>query len=134
MHPFVRSGLMAVGVVVAVGMIALGFAAGGHNNEVKLPSQVERIIPTKDALIRPQDEIGVDLANDYTGVLELDRAEIPEAQLNRVDPLGQLFFRPGPGKELGRFSPGVHTVTVIYWPKAETRASAQSFTWTFRVG
>ena len=133
MHPFVRSGLMALGIVVALTLVVLGFA-GRVDEQVKLPRGIERVVPSVGALVRPQEEIGVDLANDRTGVLVLDGAEIPEDQLTRVDPLGQVFFRPGTDKDLDRFEAGNHRVTVLFWPKAATRDSAETFSWRFQVG
>lgn len=37
-------------------------------------------------------------------------------------------------KDVLRFEPGEHTVTVLYWPAGKTRADGRSFGWSSRVG
>lgn len=100
-----------------------------------LPSAVEQLLPDRGALIRPQEDVGVDLADDYTGVLLVDGVEIPEDQLQRVVPLGQVSFRPGVGKQFERWTPGDHTAVVVYWLQTETREHSSSrYSWRFKVG
>jgi hypothetical protein len=103
------------------------------------PSAIDTVDPEPGELIRPSDTITVDLRDDLTGVLVLDgpggRVEIPEDQLDRVEPLGQLSFRPGPDRELTRFEPGEYTAIVLSWSQGEERpANPGSYSWRFRVG
>lgn len=98
------------------------------------PETIEGITPNQQALIRPQDDIGVDLADTHTGVLEVDGVEIPEDQLVRVVELGQVSFRPGPDREFERWSPGPHQVTVTFWPVEQSRSLARTYSWGFRAG
>ncbi|MBI2168510.1 MAG: hypothetical protein HYU28_03270 [Actinobacteria bacterium] len=133
MHPYVRSGLMAVAVASAIGLVVAGFLAA-ESDEVTLPDAIQRIIPTDGALIAPQGNVGVDLSDDHTGVLMIDGREIPGFQATSVESLGQVFFSPGPGKEIREFRAGTHRITVVYWDKAKTRDDGASFSWTFRVG
>jgi hypothetical protein len=133
-HPYVRSGLVAVVIAAAAGLFALSFTTSDSGDGPTLPSGVHAIEPIHQALISPQGTIGVDLADDHTGVLLIGGQEVPEDQLVRVAPLGQLSFNPGPDKDVERFEAGTHTATVVYWPVAESRDAAQRFTWIFRVG
>jgi hypothetical protein len=100
-----------------------------------LPSTIDSLTPDPGELIRLQDTIGVDLRDDLTGVLVLDGQEIPEDQLERVVPLAEVTFRPGPGKDLEKFEPGLHTLTVLYWEQGKPRpAKPGSYSWSFRAG
>jgi len=124
---------MALGVAVALGLAVAGVLST-DSGQVTLPSAVERIVPVAGSLITPQGDVGADLADDLTGLLIIDGDEVPLDQLTRVEPLGQVFFSPGPGQYLRAFEPGTHSVTVVYWERTKTQADASSFTWQFRVG
>lgn len=100
-----------------------------------LPTAIDEVVPAPGELIRPQDTISADLRSDLTGVLVIDVAEVPEDQLERVEPLGIVSFRPGPSKDLDKFDPGMHTVVVQYWPQGKERpARPDAYSWSFRVG
>lgn len=134
MHRYVRTGLMAAIIALAAALAVIGFYAV-DDDEATLPAEVERIVPNAGALIRPQDDVGVDLVDTHTGRLTIDGEPVPFDQITEVDALSQIFFRPGEGKIIRRFEPGTHRATVTYWPRQETEAGAgASFTWTFRVG
>lgn len=134
MHPYLRSGLMAAVIALAVALAVIGFYSV-DDDDTTLPSEVESVVPVAGALVSPQDEVGVDLVDTHTGRLAIDGETVPFDQVTRVDPLGQIYFRPGDGKIVQRFAAGTHRATVTYWPKQETEESAgASFTWTFRVG
>jgi len=61
--------------------------------------------------------------------------EIPEDQLDRVVPLGEITFRPGPAKDVTRWPTGICTVWARYWPQAKPRPeNPPAYSWTFRVG
>jgi len=100
--------------------------------EQTLPIAIESITPERGEIL--QDEITVDLVNTYTGVLLIDRVEVPEDQLTRVVDLGEITFRPGADKEIEKFSPGLHSVVVLYWERGKERpAHPSSFGWSFRA-
>lgn len=134
MHPYLRTGLMTAAVALAAALAVVGFYAV-DDDETTLPAEVERVVPVTGALIRPQDDVGVDLVDTHTGRLTINGEPVPFDQVTRVDALSQIFFRPGEGKIIRRFEPGTHRATVTYWPRQESEESAgSSFTWTFRVG
>jgi hypothetical protein len=134
-HPW-RWAIVALVVVVVLNLVFVALdesdtSPGGRT----LPSTIDGLTPAPGELVRLQDTIGADLRDDLTGVLVLDRQEIPEDQLDRVVPLAEVSFRPGPDKDLERFEPGVHTLTVLYWPQGKARpAKPGSYSWSFRAG
>ena len=91
--------------------------------------------PEPGEIIRPEDTVSADLRDDLTGVLVIDGQEVPEDQLDRVIPLGQVSFRPGPDQDLEKFAPGQHNIQVLYWEQAKDRpAHPGSYGWSFRTG
>jgi hypothetical protein len=125
---------VVVVVVLNLAVVALSesdTSPGGRT----LPSAIDSVTPAPGELIRLQDTIGADLRDDLTGVLVLDGAEIPEDQLERVIPLAQVTFRPGPGQDLEKLEPGEHTLVVLYWPQGKPRpADPNAYSWSFRAG
>src|SRR5581483_470967 len=102
------------------------------------PNAIDDLSPEPGEIIRPQDTVTADLRNDLTGVLVLTgpgfREEIPEDQLERVVPLGQVSFRPGAGQDIRQFAPGQWSAVVLYWQQGKSRpAHPASYGWSFRV-
>jgi hypothetical protein len=138
-HPGrVATVVITLAVVVTLGIWALSSAetdTGPQRNVGLLPAAVEQVSPGPGELSRLQDTITVDLADDLTGVMLVDGIEIPEDQLERVEPLGQFRFRTGPDRDITKFEPGLHRVTILYWPQDKERpAQPTSYTWEFRAG
>jgi hypothetical protein len=138
-----RRGLSVLGVVVlgvaaifALNLLIIAAFIGGQGDEgPSLPVEIEDVTPAPNSVIRPQEDVGADLDDTYTGVLLIDDVEIPLDQLQVVPPLGQVIFRPGEGKEISRLAPGPHRATIEYWPQNKTREeAARSFTWQFTAG
>ena len=102
------------------------------SSPIRRGAEVESVNPEDGEIL--QDAITADLRDDLTGVLVIDGVEVPEDQTDRVEPLGQVSCRPGPGKDIVRFDPSdVHEVTVLYWAQGKDRpASPGSSSWTFR--
>jgi len=128
--------LMALGVILGLNLIIVAFVVASHDSGgPAVPVAIERLIPTRGAVIRPQEAVGADLDDTFTGVLIIDEKEIPEDQLTRVVELGQVTFQPGPGKDITEFSPGRHHVEVVYWKQTEQRLpNSPGFTWQFTAG
>jgi len=99
-----------------------------------LPATIEAINPERGELTGLIDDVEVDLNDRYTGVLELDGVEIPEDQLDRIEQLGVIAFRPGPGKEFTKLRTGENTVVVHYWPRTDPRPETPlTFSWRFQA-
>jgi hypothetical protein len=141
--------LISLIVVASLGMIAFGFAlaqTGDSNLQVEDPA-VERTIPNPGSLILRQSTVGVDLAPGYRGVLVIDGQEIPTYDVvgGEENATGSVFdaqfdaaqntvlYTPREGSTIERFSPGEHRVTAVFWKIGESRDSARSVTWTFKV-
>jgi hypothetical protein len=143
---FQHPGRVAVVAVVMLIVLNLGIlvlnesdtSQGGGN---PLPATVESVAPEPAAIAGPVDTIIVDLDNSLTGVLLIRQndgpyVEIPEDQLDRVVELGQVAFRPGPGKDITRFQAGEIDVSVLYWSKTRVGGRPKhpaSYSWSFQV-
>ena len=142
---FRHPGRVAVVVIALLVVLNLGIVLldnsdttpGGGN---PLPATVESVSPVPGSIAGPVDTITVDLDDSLTGVLLIKvqgrYVEIPEDQLERVVELGQISYRPGPGKEITRFPAGENDVLVYYWSK--TRPGGRpthpaSYAWSFQV-
>lgn len=127
---------MAVVVLAALNLAVIALDESDTSPAGRdLPSAIDSVTPAPGELVRLQDTIGADLRDDLTGVLVLDGAEIPEDQLERVVPLAQVTFRPGPDQDLTSFEAGDHTLEVLYWPQGKPRPSRpSSYSWSFRAG
>jgi hypothetical protein len=134
-HPW-RVAIVAVGLIAVLnlGVILIANSDTTPGGKVELPTDVESISPTNGALASLVDDVTVDLADNLTGVLVIDGHEIPEDQLNRIEELGVISFRPGPDKEFSRFLAGDNTVVVKYWPRTKPRPETPaSYGWRFRA-
>jgi len=136
-HPG-RVALVAIALLVVVNLaVVLGHNADtspASSSRGELPATIESISPQRGELTGLIDDITVDLDDSYTGVLLVDGREIPEDQLDRIEQLGVISFRPGPGKEITRLATGENTVVVYYWPRTDPRpAKPFVFSWRFRA-
>jgi len=134
-HPWRIAIVVAVLLVVAnLGVLLLSQSDTAREGRT-FPNGIETVSPRPGELLRPQDNVGVDLRDDLTGVLLIDGAEVPEDQTQRVENLGKLEFRTGDSTFLEEFQPGQHTAAVLFWVDGEPRPRRPaSYSWTFRVG
>lgn len=128
-------------IPVAVAVAFFGFWFAGSQRAVETPvSQrdpaVEEIVPADGSPVAVrQARIGIDLTTGHDAVLVIQGVEIPEDELDRNEPLNQVFFQPGAGKTIEELAPGPVTARALIWNEldGETREDAHSFTWQFRV-
>jgi hypothetical protein len=130
---------VAVGalLVVAAGLVWWAGTMRGEPVEPRLvDAAVEHLVPADGSpnVVR-QARIGIDLAPGWTGVLRINGLEVPEDQLDRNEPLNQVFFTPGEGKEIEHLQAGPVVVQALIWRSGfgETRDDARLVTWQFRV-
>lgn len=127
MRPFATIALVAL----ALAGIVVAFTS---SRDEKVPTirdvAVARVFPNEGDIHVRQDAIGIDLAADYTGILRLDRVEIPEDQLQHFDALNRIQWTPGLGDNAA-LDPGRHCATATYWLKTETAQQSRSYTWCF---
>jgi hypothetical protein len=134
-HPG-RVAVVVVALVVVLNLLVFLLASSDTSTpeRASLPDAVTSITPTPEGITGPVDDVSVDLRDGLTGVLEIDGIEMPEDQLERIDDLGVITFRPGPDKEVPRFRAGENTVVVRYWDRgAERPTHPPSYSWRFRV-
>ena len=129
--------MIALLLVVAVGLFWL---AGQNGNADPVPTvsetAVEHLIPGDGSpSVLRQAEIGIDLRDGWTADLSVNGVLIPDDQVRRNDPLNQVFFTPGPGKEIERFDAGTVVVVANIWRPVdgETRDDARQVVWRFNV-
>lgn len=135
-----RVAVVAGGLLLAVNLVVL--AARSQDtapDTAEIPAEIQQLIPQPGSVMRPQEDVGVDLRDDLIGVLRIDGGpEIPEDQYLRVVDLGRFVFRPGPERDIRELAPGAHRATVTYWLRTEERDAAGSeifsYTWEFTVG
>ena len=126
--------MVALFAVLNLGYIVLHNSDTSLGGRAPLPATVQSISPERGELTTLIDTVTVDLRDNLTGVLVIDGIEIPEDQLDRVAELGQVSFRPGPGKALSTFRTGDNEVVVKYWSRTKARpAHPASFGWTFQA-
>ena len=102
-----------------------------------LPSGLLELFPPRGQLVRPQDQIGAQLAKGWTGELTLDSTPLPDDQYDPIEKANNaIIWRPGPGKVFTQTEPGPHTLTLHFWPIQEgpSGTDARTFSWTFKVG
>ena len=124
-------------LLVAVGMFWLAGRNGNADPEpLVTESAVEQLIPADGSpSVLRQAEIGIDLKDGWTGELSVNGVFIPEDQLRRNEPLAQVFFTPGPGKEIEQYRTGTVVVVASIWRPidGETREDARQVVWRFTV-
>lgn len=149
-------GLLVVSLIIAAALIlivwGMSFAVTGDDG-IDRPDGVESVSPVENAVqVLHQDEVVVDLADGYEGVLIIDGIEIavdrpgsaddqPGTQQlsdptrTRFDPGNNvLSFRPAPGAPITEFVQGRHSVTLIYWEIQQGRGvEDKAYRWSFDV-
>jgi hypothetical protein len=132
--------------IIALGLLAVALLFAGaissadtKDRRTLLPTQIQSVSPKPGAIVPPQEQITVDLRDDLTADLELCGptqqsgacTTIPADQVEFVPGLGQLTFRPGPGKEIEAYEPGPNRVNVTYRSQADPAKDNGAYSWTF---
>lgn len=138
-HPgrvaIVAGGLTLVALLFA-GVIT---SADTKDRRVTLPSQVQSTSPRPGSIVPPQEQITVDLRDDLTADLSLCTPSqavgtctaLPADQVDFIPALGQLTFRPGPGKAIEAYDPGLNRVIVAYRSQADPARDNGTYSWSF---
>jgi len=127
---------IVISVIVAGCIVALGWALNQNRTTSKVTYQdaaIAAVFPAPGDLVLRQTRIGAEINPAWAGVLQVDSTEIPEAELERVPGLNQLFYYPGPGKVTGALAPGRHCATAVVWQITQSRDQSHPFTWCFNV-
>jgi len=136
-------------LAIAAALLVIGLQEsqdGGSAVRQSRPAAVLRVFPAEGAAALRQEPIGAQLADDFTGELEVDNQPIPLDQTDRPVPvssdnspaprglsgLNQVSFKPDAGKVISSLSPGGHVARLLYWNKiGETRDQALVYSWSF---
>jgi hypothetical protein len=130
----VRALVISLLLAVAVAGLWISFAqTRTHEGPKYVDAAIEAVYPGPGDLELRQTRVGVDLQVGYTAVLFVDGREIPEDQLERVVPLGQVFYTPAVGKETGALAPGRHCGTALLWREVQKRETGRKYSWCFNV-
>lgn len=147
---------MLASLAIAVGfvLVFLGVNASVTGDEAQnLPPNLESIQPVRNATqVQRQEQVQVDLAEGFTGVLILNGVEIETVSLAELASDAEpgasvnlpkvtifepgnftLTFVPTEGAAIERFNTGINTVEVRYWKLIEGQAFQKSFLWQFDV-
>lgn len=127
---------LVLSLLVALGVAGIAFAfSRTETDEAPTFSDVavEAVFPGQGDLDLRQARIGIDLRSGYTAVLLVDGREIPEDQLERVEPLAQVFYTAAAGKETGALAPGRHCAAAVLWQVTRSRADSRRYSWCFNV-
>ncbi|CAA9238284.1 MAG: hypothetical protein AVDCRST_MAG76-1622 [uncultured Acidimicrobiales bacterium] len=144
-----RRVVSSLALAIAAALLVIGFQEsqdGGVELRQSRPASIIRVFPTEGSSSLRQEPIGAQLADEFTGELEVDGRAIPLDQLEKppaaagdnapaargLTGLNQVSFTPGPGKDIESLAPGGHTARLLFWRKVgETRAQAVPYTWSF---
>ena len=142
--PSIRTILVGLGVLAAVNLLIFATHTGGKGQDnpgPPLPEEIEFLVPSPGAVIRPQEDVGANLKDTYIGALFIDDQRIPEDQIRVERALGEVLFRPGPNKDITALRPGNHSATIHFWPQdkgdepsARAAGVIKSYTWQFTAG
>jgi hypothetical protein len=132
-HPWrVAIVVIALVAVLNLGILLIRTSDTSVPGATPPPESVESVSPQPSEITGLVDDVSADLADNLTGVLVINGTEIPEDQVSRVEELGIITFRPGPGKDITAFPAGVNTVVVEYWEQGKERpAHPAVYTWHF---
>jgi len=134
--PFVTPYRVVISVLLAAAFAGLWFAFTTSEDESDPTVSDTRVLlvqPEPDSNALRQTRIFARVADDYTGVLQIDGVEIPEDQLDRLEGLSSIGFTPGPGTETGALEPGRRCATVVFWLITGTRDQADTHRWCWTV-
>jgi hypothetical protein len=123
--------VLGVLLLVALGGIALLTQLSSESSGGLAGGVIEQLIPSRDAKILQQDQIGIDLQTGYSADLAVNGVPIPEDQLTRVSGLDEVLFQPGPGRVFEEWPAGQSCVVATFWPNDVGRAEAKTENWCF---
>jgi hypothetical protein len=80
-----------------------------------------------------QTRIYAKLKPGFVGSLVVNGVEIPADEVDHLEGANTVGFLPGPGTSTGALEAGENCALVFYWPAEESRATAQSYKWCWKV-
>lgn len=114
--------------LAAVVIVAVLIAPRGTG--VALPDQVERISPTRGAIVLRQTALEIDMEFGYDIELVIDGVPIPKSQLTGNPQIGLFRWAPSSNTFVPEWSPGEHTVE-LRWDSTGPIPDPGTLIWTF---
>jgi len=124
---------MSLVVFAAIGGLVFVFASPDTDDGPAPPEAVESVFPKPGDRDLRQTAIYADLAPGYTGYLLIDGIEVPLDDIQFVDALNTVNFKPTDISDFARLSSGNHCVTVVYRLIGQPRDRSESYRWCFEV-
>ena len=123
--------LLGVLVVVICGGIYVVSQSSSESSGGLAGGVIEQLIPSKNAKILQQDQIGIDLQTGYSADLAVNGTAIPEDQLTRVSGLDEVLFQPGQGRVFEEWPAGQNCVVATFWANDVGPSQSQTQSWCF---
>jgi len=128
-----RNALIIVAVGCVIGIV-FGFSLGRTGTtKPKLPPPFAQIFPPPGDLDLRQVEPVVVLRAGYTADLTIDGQEVVEQDVQRVEALHSVTYRPGPESDIGRLGAGRHCVTAVARGEADHQYDSATYRWCFNL-
>lgn len=129
-----RNALVIVAVGCVIGIV-LAFSAGqtGTTTNARLPAPFALIFPPAGDLDLRQVEPSVVMQPGYTADLEIDGREVVEDDVQRVEALHRVTYRPTPDSDIGPLGPSRHCVTARARGVTDHTHDGAEYRWCFTL-
>ena len=127
--------LLIIGALAGIFSTGMYATTGTDTTSQGLPDSVDRLMPASGDEVLVQAQVGVDLADGYTGYLTINGVDIrtPEDGLITNLGTGQVLYQPGPGKPVETLNSGQNCVIAMVWDQLETVETAKPVSWCFEA-
>lgn len=103
-------------VGLAMFLLYVGVQSQGEVEEPVRRTGLVLVFPEPNSVALRQAAVGAEIGFEYSGRLAIDRRDIPDDQLERIDVgRNRISFVPGEGKEIASLAEGRHCASLTYW-------------------
>jgi hypothetical protein len=139
--------VLALSASIAFFLFATRRTVTGVDGPASDPAVVREVPGPGDRVLR-QTQVGAELKPGYDGRIIVNGQEVPEDQMQgALDPnsktahdfgvrpnnRNEVFFQPGTGKIIDKFSGREVTITIRFWKEADGPGKARTITWQFSI-
>jgi hypothetical protein len=119
-------------VLVAIGAVVVAVQTSGGGGGAERQG-IRSLVPIAGAQILQQDRVGVVVEPGWDASLAINGIAIPTEQLDKDLDLGQVLYRPGPGKVIEALEPDRNCASARVWRRALGPGAATPRDWCFRA-
>jgi len=138
----VRVAIVIGAVIVGINVLIIaGRAQVNGPAQIQRPAEIVSLEPNESDELLPQGEIGAQLRGAFDAQITIDGHVIPQDQTTGDPSQGEIFFDPGPDKDITEFTKGGHNAVLEWWPTniasldaARAQHQLRSYSWSFNVG